>query len=371
MDFELDDVQRDMQAVVRDFLKERSSEEAVRVAMDTPSGYDPDVWKQMAEQLGLQGLIVPEEFGGTGLGYVELGAVLEEMGRMLLCAPYFSTAVLAPTLLRLLEDAKANAAYLPGIASGSIIATVALTEDGGAIGEEAVTLRAEPTADGWRLTGSKNYVLDGHTADLLLVVARSAGGVSVFAVEGTATGLVREALPTMDQTRKQARLTLADTPAILVAAEGAAWPAVDTMLDIAAVMLAAEQTGGAQRALDLAVEYAKVREQFGRPIGSFQAIKHMCANMLVRVESMRSAAYYGMWAASELNEELSTVAHLTKSFCSDAYMFVTKEMIQVHGGIGFTWEHPAHLYLKRAHSSKVLLGDPAFHREQLATAIGL
>jgi alkylation response protein AidB-like acyl-CoA dehydrogenase len=250
-----------------------------------------------------------------------------------------------------------------------------------------VTLLATTAGTGWELSGKKSYVFDGHTADLVLVAARAPGGVSVFAVERGASGFGAEPLEVMDQTRKQARLTFEATPARLVGAEGAGWPACERMLDLAAVALAAEQVGGAQRVLDMAVEYAKVRMQFGRPIGSFQAIKHKCADMLLEVESARSAAYYAGWAAAAHlagtagahlagtaganSDELPVVASLAKSYCSEAYFHAAAENIQIHGGIGFTWEHPAHLYYKRAKTSEVLLGDPAYHRELLARRLGI
>jgi alkylation response protein AidB-like acyl-CoA dehydrogenase len=214
-------------------------------------------------------------------------------------------------------------------------------------------------------------VIDGHTANLILVAARSGDGISLFSVEGDAAGLTRTPLTTMDQTRKQARLEFSGVPAKLIGAEGKGWDTLSRVLDLAAVALAAEQVGGAQKCLDMSVEYAKVRVQFGRPIGSFQAIKHKCADMLLEVESAKSAAYYAGWAAAELNDELPVVASLAKAYCSDAYFHAAAENIQIHGGIGFTWEHDAHLYFKRAKSSELLLGDPTYHRELLAQRIGI
>ncbi len=371
MNFAFSEEQEELRKAVRRFLEDKSPETEVRRLMDTTDGYDPAVWSQMAEQLGLQGLIIPEEFGGSGFTYVELIVVLEEMGRALLCAPYFSSVALAANLLLVAGDDGAKKDYLPGIAGGTTIATVALAEASGRWDEEGVTLPATGSGDSWTLTGEKLYVLDGHTADLILVAARTGAGVSVFAVEKGAAGLTATPLSTMDQTRKQARLTFESTPARLVGAEGAGWASVSKMLDLAAVALAAEQVGGAQKVLEMAVEYAKVRVQFGRPIGSFQAIKHKCADMLLEVESAKSAAYYAGWAAAEDNDELPVVASLAKSYCSEAYFHATAENIQIHGGIGFTWEHPAHLYFKRAKSSELLFGDPTYHRELLAQRIGI
>jgi alkylation response protein AidB-like acyl-CoA dehydrogenase len=317
------------------------------------------------------GLHIPEEFGGMGFGYVELGVVLEEMGRALLCAPYFSTVVLAANALLHSGDDAAKAKYLPGIASGATIATLAVAEKAGTWEESGVSLAATNSGGTWTLNGEKLYVTDGHTADLVLVVARTGKGLALFAVDGSAQGLTRRVLATMDQTRKQAALEFANVTAELIGTEGDGARILSTVLDLVAVGLAAEQVGGAQKVLDMAVEYAKVRVQFGRPIGSFQAIKHKCADMLLEVESAKSAAYYAMWCASEMNDELPQVASLAKAYCSEAYFHATAENIQIHGGIGFTWEHPAHLYFKRAKSSELMFGDPTHHRELLAQRIGI
>ncbi|MEZ5205295.1 MAG: acyl-CoA dehydrogenase family protein [Acidimicrobiales bacterium] len=371
MNFAFNEEQEELRKTVRQFLEAKSPESAVREQMDTEAGFDAAVWSQMGEQMGLQGLIVPEEFGGSGYGYIELIVVLEEMGRALLCAPFFSTVVLAANTLIHSGDDAAKAAHLPGIASGETIATVAFTEENGRWDEAGITATATADGDAWKLTGTKMYVLDGHTANLLIVAARTDAGVSLFAVDGDAPGVTRTALATMDQTRKQAKVELADAPGTLIGVDGEGWATLERVLDLAAVGLAAEQVGGAQACLDMAVQYAKDRVQFGRPIGSFQAIKHKCADMLLEVESAKSAAYYAGWAASELNDELPSVASLAKAYCSEAYFHATAENIQIHGGIGFTWEHPAHLYFKRAKSSELLFGDPTYHRELLAQRIGI
>jgi alkylation response protein AidB-like acyl-CoA dehydrogenase len=371
MNFAFSEEQEELRKVVKDFLNAKSSEATVRELMETESGYDEAVWSQMAEQMGLQGLIVPEEFGGSGFSYVELIVVLEEMGRRLLCAPYFSTVVLAANTLIHSGDDAAKKDFLPGIASGETIATLAFTEPSGKWDEAGITMEATKSGDDYTLSGTKSFVLDGHTANLVLVAARTNGAVSLFAVDADAPGLTRTPLSTMDQTRKQAKLDFDDAPARLIGAEGQGWDVLSRVLDLAAVGLAAEQVGGAQECLEMAVQYAKDRVQFGRPIGSFQAIKHKCADMLLEVESAKSAAYYAGWCASELNDELPSVASLAKSYCSEAYFHTTAENIQIHGGIGFTWEHPAHLYFKRAKSSELLFGDPTYHRELLAQRIGI
>ncbi len=371
MNFAFTDEQEELRSTVRSFLENKSSEEAVREQMETEDGFDPAVWSQMGEQMGLQGLSIPEEFGGSGYGFVELGIVLEEMGRALLCAPFFSTAVLAANTLLQSGDEAAKAKYLPGIASGETIATLAYTEPSGKWDESGITMEATASGDGYTLSGTKSFVLDGNAANLIIVAAKTAAGISLFAVQGDAAGLTKTNLSTMDQTRKQAKLDFDNTPAELIGTDGEGWTTLETVLDLAAVALAAEQVGGAQMVLEMAVDYAKVRVQFGRPIGSFQAIKHKCADMLLEVESAKSAAYYGMWCASEMNDELPSTASLAKAYCSEAYFHAAAENIQIHGGIGFTWEHPAHLYFKRAKSSELLFGDPTYHREQLAQRIGI
>jgi alkylation response protein AidB-like acyl-CoA dehydrogenase len=371
MNFAFSDEQEELRTAVRRFLAEKSPETEVRRLMDTTEGYDPAVWSQMADQLGLQSLTIPEEFGGSGFTYVELLVVLEEMGAALLCAPFFSSVALGANALLTSGDDDAKKTYLPGIASGETIATLAITEDNGKWDFGGIELAATKKGDGWVLDGHKMFVIDGHVANLIVVAARTGAGVTLFAVAGDAAGLTRTALPTMDQTRKQARLEFSATPATLIGTEGGAEAGLSKTLDLAAVALAAEQVGGAQHVLDASVEYAKTRIQFGRPIGSFQAIKHKCADMLLEVESAKSAAYYAAWAAAEDSDELPVVASLAKSYCSEAYFHSAAENIQIHGGIGFTWEHPAHLYFKRAKSSELLLGDPSYHRELLAQRIGI
>jgi len=371
MNFAFSEEQDELRKSVRRFLDDKSPETEVRRLMETTEGYDPEVWTQMAEQLGLQSLTIPEEFGGSGFTYVELIIVLEEMGSALLCAPFFSTVALAANALLTSGDDAAKKDLLPGLASGETIGTLAITEDNGRWDFDGIALEATEAGEGWKLNGHKSFVIDGHTANLILVAARTPAGLSLFAVAGDAAGLTRTTLPTMDQTRKQARLVFESTPARLIGTNGGAADGLTTTLELAVIALAAEQVGGAQHCLDSSVDYAKNRIQFGRPIGSFQAIKHKCADMLLEVESAKSAAYYAGWAAAEASDELPVVASLAKSYCSEAYFHAAAENIQIHGGIGFTWEHDAHLYFKRAKSSELLFGDPAYHRELLAQRIGI
>ncbi|MBW8819179.1 MAG: acyl-CoA/acyl-ACP dehydrogenase [Streptomyces sp.] len=371
MDFAFSQEHEQLRATVRAFLAQTSPESEVRRLMDDPAGFDPGVWRRMATELGLQGLAIPEEYGGAGCGMVEVGLVLEEMGRALLCAPYLSSAVLATTALIRCADEPVRKRLLPALADGRRIGTFALTEDSDRWDRAGVALRATPAAGGrWRLTGHKNFVLDGAAADFVLTVAAGPDGIGLFLVDGDAPGLTRAPLPTLDPTRRQARLEYRDVLASKVAHDGAGdgWALVAAVLDRAAVALAAEQIGVAAQALDTAVEYAKTRRQFGRPIGSFQAVKHLLADVSVEVESARAAAHFAMLSADGDDDDdgLSAVASLAKAFCSDACLTAALENVQVHGGIGFTWEHSAHLYLKRAKTSQLMFGDPAYHRESIA-----
>ena len=290
MNFAFSEEQEQLRDAVRRFMETKSASEDVRRLMETTDGYDPAVWAQMANELGLQSLAIPEEFGGQGFTFVELGIVLEEMGRVLLCAPYFSSVVLAANaILNAGTDAQ-KAELLPGIAAGETIAALAFTEPNGKWDADGITMEAVGGGDAYTLTGTKHFVIDGHTADTVVVVAREAGttgedGIGFFVVAGDAAGLTRTPLATMDQTRKQARLDFAGVAATPLGTVGAGWPALSKTLDQAAVAMANESIGGAQKCLEMAVEYAKVRVQFGRPIGSFQAIKHKCADMLLEVES--------------------------------------------------------------------------------------
>ena len=367
--------QRELRDSVRRFLADRAPMSRVRELMETPDGTDRQVWQQAGAQLGLPGIAIPEAYGGAGFTFAEQAIVLEELGAALYGGPYLASAVLAATALLAASDEAARRELLPGIASGQTVATLAFTEDDGSWDPEAIRLaatRGEGSPDSpWMLDGHKSFVLDGHTADLILVVAAAGPGLSLFAVDPGAAGLDRRVLPTLDQTRKLARLEFDAVPGRLIGAPGEAGGVLGRTLDVAAIALAAEQLGGAQPALDMAVGYAKTRHQCGRPIGSFQAIKHRCADLLLEVESLRSAVAYAAAAVAENSAEVPVVAALAKAYASDVYFHVAAENIQIHGGIGFTWEHDAHLYFKRAKSSELLLGDASYHREHLAERIGL
>jgi alkylation response protein AidB-like acyl-CoA dehydrogenase len=364
------DEKNELRSTARKFFEKHSSQAAVRSAMQSVDGFDRALWRAMANELGLQGLAIPEEFGGAGFSFSDLQIVLEEMGRALVCAPFLASAVLAARVLIASGDASACQEYLPGIADGTVIATLAFTDRRGRWSPDSSEVSAELGDDGYTLTGTRHFVLDGSTADVVFAPAMTGTGVSLFAVTPD-DGVDITALETLDMTRRQANLIFEHAPAQLVGGVGEAIAAIEAALSAGLAALAAEQVGGARRAMEMSVEYAKIREQFGRPIGSFQAIKHKCADMLLEVESSTSAAYAAGAAIDENSSETALLASLAKSYCSEAFFHVAAETIQVHGGIGFTWEHPAHLYFRRAKASEMLFGNPVHHRERILQELGL
>jgi alkylation response protein AidB-like acyl-CoA dehydrogenase len=374
MDFVFTEEQEQLRSQARSFLADHSSSEQVRQAMAGELGYDPEVWKRISSELGWPSVIVPEAYGGLGLGHVELVALMEVMGEALLCAPFFSSVGLAAQALLEAGNEEQKRSQLPRIAEGQTLAALAWTGPRGDWSAGGTEIAARSDGSGFVLSGCARHVLDGHCADLLVVAARREGshgeqGVSLFVLPAETAGITRRLLATMDQTRRLAeiRFDAVRLPATsLMGEEGGAGRALARTLDLAAVALAAEQVGGAQRCLDLSVAYAAEREQFGRPIGSFQAIKHKCADMMVAVESARTAAYYAGCVAAEGLPELASAASLAKATCSDAYFRCAADALQIHGGVGFTWEYDVHLYLKRARSTEIFLGSPAFHRERVA-----
>jgi alkylation response protein AidB-like acyl-CoA dehydrogenase len=350
-------------------LGELSPPEEVRRQMATGRGWDADLWRRLCREIGLAGLAVPEAYGGGGFTPAELGVAFSEAGWFLLCAPLLSTVGLAIPLLLALADEQASRRYLPGLCDGSLTATVA---SGPSLPVHAVEHQGQ-----WLLHGTAGHVLDGASADLILVPATSGAGLGVFAVAAGSPGLAVTPLVTLDLTRKQARLAFDGVPATRTGPPDAA-PPVRHALDVARALLAAEQAGGAARCLEMTVRHATTRIQFGRPIGSFQAVKQKAADMLIRVESARSAAAAATQAAAVALgadrsvaglpglPELPVAAAVAQAYCSDAYVAVAADTIQLHGGIGFTWEHDAHLYFKRAWTSAELLGRPAEHYETIA-----
>ena len=350
---------------LRALLTDASSPAAVRRAMATSEGWDPDLWHALADCGVLD---------GAGQPFGAVAPVAEELGAALACVPYLATVVLAATALVLAGDEQAAAEHLPAIAAGSLVATLAVTEDTGRWEDAGIDTVARPVAGrgDYVLDGCKSYVPAGCSADLLLVAARDQTGLGLFAVDGDAPGLRRTPLVPLDLTRPLARLELVGVPARRVGAEGDGWRVVEEVLDRAAVALAAEAVGGAQRCLDMAVAHARGRVQFGRPIGSFQAVQHRLADVLVGVEAARSVTAAAVEAVDgDGRGDLPLLASTAKAYCADAFVRAASESIQVHGGVGFTWDHDAHLYLKRARSSALLLGDPAWHRERVARRLGL
>lgn len=361
------DEQQALRKTVRDFLERKSDEAAVRRAMVSEMGFDRALWDQMGQQLGLTGLAIPEQYGGAGFSPSDQAVVMSELGRFLTCSPYLGSVILAGNALLQSADKAACERLLPGIASGEVIAALAVLEGTAQLDAAITRTVASPASgDGWSITGQKDYVLAGLAADLLVVSANTDAGQSLFVVDNPGNTVIRTPLSVMDLTRHQARLAFHDTPATLLGEDGGARVVLARVSELATVALANEQAGAAERCLEMSVSYAKTRYQFGRQIGSFQVIKHLLADMLLEVEAANSAALYAAQQADEPSAELTRASHLAKAYCSDAFMKVAADTVQVHGGIGFTWEFAAQLYYKRAKSSQLMLGTPAHHRQQLA-----
>lgn len=375
MQFSFTSEQEEFRSVLRRFLEEKSPPIVVRRLMETETGWDRDAWTDINLQLGLSAIHIPEAYGGQGFSFVELGIVLEEMGRALLCAPYFASTVLAATTILNAGTEAQKRDLLPPIAAGETIATLAFTEPDGRWDPGGVAMTATRDGGAYRLDGVKSFVLDGHSADRIVVLARRAGssgedGLSFFTVRGDAKGLSRRALKVLDPTRKQARLEFRAVPAELLGEEGAAAAPFARTMTAAAVCLANEMVGGAEKLRESALDYANLRVQFGRTIASFQSMKHKQADMLVDVELAKSAAYCAASAAAEGDPDLPALASLAKATASEAYLQTAIHTVQIHGGIGFTWDNDTHLWFKRAKSSEVFLGDATYHREQMMRAWG-
>ncbi|HEY3686033.1 MAG TPA: acyl-CoA dehydrogenase family protein [Streptosporangiaceae bacterium] len=358
--------QDQLRATVRRFLDDEAPVSRVREIAAAPYAADPGLWRRLAE-LGIQGLAVPAEYGGAGAGYQELAYVFEETGRALLPGPLLATLGLALPALLACGDADTRARYLPGIADGTVVATLAGLAPGGGWDSWGRAIEARTGPGGCRVSGAAAVVPDLMSATLLLVVAGTGTERRVVAVDPGDPSVRRAPVPTLDQTRALGTVELHDTPAVPVGGAGA----LSNVLDHADLLLAAEMVGGAQACLDMSVAYAKIREQFGRPIGSFQAVKHKCAEILVEIEGARAAARYAAWAAAENPAELPVVATLAKAAAGEAYFRAAADNVQIHGGIGFTWEHDAHLYFKRAKTAQLMFGDTGAYRRRLADRIGL
>ncbi|MBI3784885.1 MAG: acyl-CoA dehydrogenase family protein [Deltaproteobacteria bacterium] len=376
MDFGFSEEQEMLRQSARQFLETECQMTYVRKMMDDDTGFSEEQWKKMAD-LGWLGLVFPEEYGGAGLNMVDLVVVLEEMGRCVMPGPFFASVILGGLAIDLGGSKAQKKKYLPGICDGSLKATLAQVEESGRWDADGIMLEAKKSADGFTLSGTKLFVHDAHNADLLIVPARTGGkkgpkGITMFIVDAKAAGLEITLLKTMDQTRKLCEVKLNNVVVGKDAVLGKAnqgWALLDRLIDRAKVALCAEMCGGMQKVLEMSVEYANVREQFGRPIGSFQAIQHKCANMMVQTESSKSATYYAAWAVANDVAEAHLAACMAKAYCSDAYRMVSGEGIQIHGGIGFTWEHDMHLYFKRAKGSEVTFGDATWNRELVAQEV--
>jgi len=364
MQFGLTETQQTLKNTVRKFLAAECPIAEVRKQMESETAFDAALWRNMADQ-GWTGIIFPEAHGGFGMGMVELAAALEEMGRALLPGPFFSTVLLAGTAIEKAGNENQKQKYLGAICRGEARATLALLEESASWSPDALKM----TASGLFLTGRKLFVTDAAVADFIVCAARMDGDLALFVVPADARGLQISPLPAMDGTRKLYEVTFDSAPGELLAQGRAAHIALSRALDIATVGLVAEMTGGMQRLLEIAVEYAKTRKQFGRPIGEFQAVQHQCADMLLFTESSRSAAYYAAYALQENIPDAHIAVSVAKTYASDAYREVGNRAIQVHGGMGFTWENDAHLYYRRAKASELALGDAAFHRERIAKAV--
>ena len=385
MELALTEEPRMIQESAERFLAQVASAGSVRTAMAGETGLDSAAWARIARELYWPALAIPEEYGGLGLGFVEVCLLQEQLGRSLLPTPFFATCCMAIPALLLSRNQALKNLWLPGLAAGEISASLAWTsaprwDDSG------VQVYAQSCAAGYRLNGQYQYVIDGAECDLLIIAARTPGsigeaGIRLFALPALTPGISRQQQPTLDQTRRFSTITLNDVvlnDEHLLSEPGLGWPLLRDVLHMACIGLAAEQTGGARKVLELTLSYIGGREQFGRSIASFQAIKHRCADLLLEVECARSASYYAACIADQcLNIDgdpsaqlqLAEAAATAKIHASEGFFKCAAESIQLHGGVGFTWEYDPHLYFKRARASEQLLGTPAFHREQLAKHI--
>ena len=379
MDFGFSQEQEMLRATARKFFENECTSTFVRARMEEPAGVTDEFWAKLAEQ-GWLGLVYPEEYGGAGLGFVDLVVLMEEMGRVVMPGPFLATTILGGLAILEAGSAAQKKEWLSRIATGEAKATLAWTEPNVRWDAAGVTTTARAADGGFVLSGTKLFVPDAHLADVLVVAARTSegprpeDGVSLFLLPKATAGLAVTLLPTMDQTRKLCEVSLRDVRvpgAALLGARNAGWPVLARVAERATVALCAEMCGGAQRVLEMTTEYAKIRVAFGKPIGAYQGVKHRAADMLVDVENAKSLTYYAAWAVDENVAEAALAASMAKAYASDAYRKVAGAGIQLHGGIGFTWEHDLHLYFKRAKSSEFTFGDATYHREKVAQLINL
>ncbi|MEO3759687.1 acyl-CoA dehydrogenase family protein [Mycobacterium sp. B14F4] len=364
-EFRFTDEQAQLRDAVRKFGAEHFAEDKIRQLMESDPPFDPKVWARLGGELGVLGLSVPESDGGVGGTLVDQAVAIEELGARLACGPLFGTVYLAIPALVAAPSSAARDELLGDLVEGRRTAAVAVTDRAGTLELDAVTVTAAPDT----LSGTVTQVVDGGVVDVLLVAARGADGVGLYALDAGADGVQRTALATLDLTRPEANVTFSDAPATLIAGPDETPRVLEHALQVGAALLAVEQVGAAQHLLDLSVEYAKSRLQFGRPIGSFQAVKHRLADLLVDVEHARSTAYHAIWALIDGSDDPALATSIAQAVCSAALSHVANDTIQVHGGIGFTWEHQAHLYYKRAATDAVLLGSAEQHRDRVAAMV--
>jgi alkylation response protein AidB-like acyl-CoA dehydrogenase len=377
MDFGLTADQQLLARTAREFLASESGPKTVRQIAEDAQGHSSELNRKAAAQ-GWPGLLIPESHGGLGLSMLDAAVLLTELGRALAPVPFFSSGVLATSLLLSAGSASQKKTWLPRLAAGEITATVAWLEDGERLDPAGVSLRARRARDKFRLSGAKLFVLDAQVADLLVVAVRTgsgsaANGISLLLVQRDTPGVNLTPLPGIDRTRRSFEINFDDAVVPqdrLLGAEGKAWRHLEKLLDIACVSLAAESQGGAEQALEMAVEYAKVRQQFGRPIGSFQAVKHIAAESFAEIEPSRSLLWYAAWAQQGAPRDASRAASMAKARLGDVYSRTADRAVQIHGGIGFTWEHDMHFWFKRAKANELAFGTPSFHRERVAQLSG-
>jgi alkylation response protein AidB-like acyl-CoA dehydrogenase len=365
-EFEFNDDLMALRSLVREFCREFSPESVVRAHMESPAGFDRQLWRRIGTELGVLGLSAPTAYGGTEAGLVAMAVAIEELGAALVCGPVVGTAMLAIPTLCCLSDSAAQRDYLPAVIGGERIATVAAPLWDGGFDPNHVDVTADCTVGRWSLRGRIGHVLDASAADLILVPARTGSGVSLFAVPGDAEALRRTDLATLDLTRRQAALRFDGVEARRIADDDETPGICEHAARVAAVLVAAEQVGASQAILDRTVDYVTHRIQFGQPIASYQAVKHRCADMLTDVEYARSTAYHGAWALQDNSDVPRLAASLAKAVAAEAFCRVSAAAIQLHGGIGFTWEGTPHLYFKRAATDAQILGTPEQHLERIA-----
>lgn len=376
MDFGLSEEQEMLQRAAREFLTQECPPTFVRTLYTEPDGFSRELHRKMAEQ-GWTGLLIPETHGGLGLSMLDMALLLEEMGRAVVPGPFMFSSVLVALALVQGGSSAQKKMWLPRIASGEAIGTLALLEETDRIDAAGITLKAKKTRDGYLLSGTKMFVPFAAVADMLLIAVRTSGrgeeGVSLLLLERATPGITLTPLDIFDETRRVYEVALHNvtvTKSALVGSEGGGWKILARLLDAAAVALAADSLGGSQKSLEMAVDYTKVRTQFNRPIASFQALKHLAAEMASEIEPARALVWYAAYAFDTLPREASRAASLAKARLAEVYSRTTNRAVQMHGGIGFTWEHDMHFWFKRAKWNEFAFGDAAFHRERLAQLEG-